>query len=77
MPPARRNERGLVIPNKEIPTTLGAKMAPALRVAAKKTPLVVHLEPLNSLLAPKLALFLVTTVATLLVLTGPSTKRIQ
>ncbi|MTI51182.1 MAG: hypothetical protein FH757_06050 [Alcanivorax sp.] len=40
----------MVIPNKRPTTTLGAKRAPALRVAAKKPPsalLVVHLESPN------------------------------
>ena len=36
MPPVRRNEGSLVILNKRISTQLEAKMAPALRVVAKK-----------------------------------------
>ena len=38
---ARQKERGVVILHKRLITTLGDKMAPALRVVAKKPPLVV------------------------------------
>src|SRR5690606_18339671 len=66
---------GLVIPNKRIPTTLGAKMAPALRVATKKAPLVVARRSFRTTkLTPRawIGAFLDTTEAIQLVLTDPS-----